>query len=220
MKLSLGSRISSALIDYFIMSIIPFILFIPFALVVGKTLNGGYEVPNYILYASVFLFVLGLSLYFFKDIFNGRSIGKRLMNLQIVDDKTGDAASPLQTVVRDITSLLFPIEVVFLLLNPAKRLGDMIAGTRVVMFDKTKDQKPQNWLKTILAVIFVLVIFTGVFYVAANYVYETYISKTNFLNTDEDELEDDMNNLDSLYDFNDPTSMYYDSTYVDSSYVD
>lgn len=49
-----------------------------------------------------YLGILGLALYFCKDIINGRSLAKRLLKLQVVDNTTGEVASPMQCFVRNL----------------------------------------------------------------------------------------------------------------------
>jgi uncharacterized RDD family membrane protein YckC len=68
------------------------------------------------------------TMYLCKDIVDGRSIGKRLLNLQIVNEGDRQAASPARCVVRNVTLLIWPIELLIALLNPSSRLGDRLAA--------------------------------------------------------------------------------------------
>ena len=70
-----------------------------------------------------------------KDFYNSRSIGKRISGY-IVVNKKGLPASKTQCLVRNITILLWPIEGALLLINPSRRLGDFIAGTKVIESEK------------------------------------------------------------------------------------
>ena len=45
---------------------------------------------------SGYLAMFGFALYFCKDIFNGRSIAKRILNFQVVDNYTGESGKPLE----------------------------------------------------------------------------------------------------------------------------
>ena len=67
-----------------------------------------------------------------KDIFGGQSSVHRLLGYQVVDAKTNIQASKVKCMLRNVTAPLWPIEVVFLLVNPQRRLGDFIAGTSLI----------------------------------------------------------------------------------------
>lgn len=71
------------------------------------------------------------SLFLNKDIFNGKSIGKYIVGLKVVSFKTGDPASPIQCMIRNLFILIWPIEAVMLFFSPEMRIGDFLAGTRV-----------------------------------------------------------------------------------------
>jgi uncharacterized RDD family membrane protein YckC len=73
-----------------------------------------------------------ICLYLNKDIFSGRSIGKRMTGLQITENIAEGPPGPLRCLVRNFFSLLWPLELVVLLFNPGRRVGDFVAGTRVV----------------------------------------------------------------------------------------
>lgn len=67
-----------------------------------------------------------------KDFFNGQSPIKRMGGYQIVDIRTGQPANKIKCLTRNITLLIWPIEVVMIWINPKRRLGDYIAGTKVL----------------------------------------------------------------------------------------
>lgn len=75
-----------------------------------------------------------------KDFFNGQSVIKRILGYQIIDLKTVQPASRLKCMVRNMTAPLWPLEAVFILINPKRRLGDFIAGTQVVEVTPTDPQ--------------------------------------------------------------------------------
>lgn len=72
-----------------------------------------------------------LSLYTMRDLLKGRSIGKRLMKLKIVDIKSGQPANLVQCFLRNVTSLIGPVDF-FYYHKKGFRLGDRLAGTAVV----------------------------------------------------------------------------------------
>jgi uncharacterized RDD family membrane protein YckC len=138
-----GRRLGAMLLDHLVMSIITMLFFIP-ASIVGFSdamkVTHEQETPGFFSGPLSYLSMLGFCLYFCKDIVNGRSIAKRLLHLQVVDNKTGQVASPMQSFVRNLFCIIWPIEVPISLFNTSRRLGDRVAGTRVVEFDPLLEQ--------------------------------------------------------------------------------
>jgi uncharacterized RDD family membrane protein YckC len=83
----------------------------------------------------IMLFVI-YSFYFIKDIFNGKSIGKMAIGLQVVDIDSGKPASLIKCVLRNLTIIIWPLECIIALFNLDRRLGDYIAGTRLDYYEK------------------------------------------------------------------------------------
>jgi uncharacterized RDD family membrane protein YckC len=75
-------------------------------------------------------FWLLLAFYLNKDFLKGRSPAKRLFQLQLVD-ANGQPANELRCFLRNVTALLWPVEVLVLFLGRRTRLGDTLAGTYV-----------------------------------------------------------------------------------------
>lgn len=67
-----------------------------------------------------------------KDFFNGQSISKRIYGYRIIDIKTNQTANETKCMLRNITMILWPIEALMILINPTRRLGDIIAGTKLI----------------------------------------------------------------------------------------
>lgn len=131
-KVTIGLRLSSMLIDHFAMTfIIMFIVMPVFAISMFDAFNLNHEPSSFGIGGILFLFAFGVSAYFNKDIFNGRSPAKRILKMQVIDIKTGQAANPLKCLIRNLTIPLWPLEVFFVLINPKRRLGDKISGTRI-----------------------------------------------------------------------------------------
>ena len=78
-----------------------------------------------------YLALLAPTMYLCKDIIGPRSLGKRLLTLQIINEGDIQEASPPRCVVRNVTLLICPIELLIAMLNPSRRLGDRLAGTRL-----------------------------------------------------------------------------------------
>src|SRR5688572_6713391 len=82
---------------------------------------------------NYYLNIFAFSLYFNKDIFLGRSPAKRILKFQVVNASTGEPANPLRSLIRNLTIILWPIEAIVALINPGRRIGDYLAGTRLVI---------------------------------------------------------------------------------------
>ncbi|TRX34895.1 hypothetical protein FNW21_15855 [Flavobacterium restrictum] len=72
-----------------------------------------------------------------KDFFGGQSTVHRLLGFKVVDVKTNEQASKLKCMLRNVTAPIWMIEVIFLLVNPKRRLGDIIAGTSLIEIEST-----------------------------------------------------------------------------------
>ncbi|WP_256014179.1 hypothetical protein [Desertivirga xinjiangensis] len=70
-----------------------------------------------------------------KDFYRGKSVAKRFYGYQIIDIKSNNIASPLKCMTRNITMVIWPIEVIAAWVNPKRRLGDFIAGTKLIDVD-------------------------------------------------------------------------------------
>ena len=144
-KVNVDTRLGSMILDQFIMTMIAMIFSIPMMIkILSSAFNVSHEQTEMdfggpLLYVSL----LGFAIYFCKDTINGRSIGKRMTKTQVVDNTTGQVASPLKCFVRNIFCLIWPIEVIVTLTNPGRRLGDQIAGTKVVPYDPINVEQPK-----------------------------------------------------------------------------
>ncbi len=98
--------------------------------------------PDYFMYPSIkifaspgfLLFLAWIPLYcLFKDcLFGSRSLGKLLCGLKIQSSKTGEKPSFGCLILRNLTYAIVQVEAVMVLANKGKRLGDLMARTRVV----------------------------------------------------------------------------------------
>jgi hypothetical protein len=97
-----------------------------------------------------------------KDSFTGRGLGKMAMNLSVVNAKNGEVASSKATLVRNIFTILWPIELLVLIIAK-RRLGDMVAETDVVEGDITHEFS----MESIAFTIFIWVVFVGLIWLAS-----------------------------------------------------
>ena len=159
-KIPLGARIGSMILDHVIMSFICGIISIPMLLIdLVHTIKPDHHYQSYIFFGSfIYAILIGFDIYFLKDSFNGRSIGKRITGLQVVDNKTGVVASPLKCLVRNLFIAIWPIEFVATLIRPDRRIGDYVAGTKVILYIKSDDKNKTNYFQVITLFIFVLLL--------------------------------------------------------------
>ena len=129
-KITLSERLGSMLLDHAIMCVIIVPPMILIAIV-------GISPPNHPPFDSAW--IVGIPLffvYFNKDFFRAKSPAKRILGFQVVDNTTGEAASRIQCFVRNITIPLWPIEVLVTLFSRQRRIGDLLAGTKLVRSEK------------------------------------------------------------------------------------
>ena len=143
-KISAADRMGSMLLDHFIMCIIIFALSIPL-IIVGAvdlfTVSHESSVMNDLM--TKILFAIAIAIYLNKDFLNGRSPAKRVIKSQVISNRTNLVASPLLCLIRNFTIILWPIEVIVVLVSPERRLGDYLAGTRVEHLNHEQlDNKP------------------------------------------------------------------------------
>jgi uncharacterized RDD family membrane protein YckC len=156
--LNAGTRIGSMIVDHFCMTMIVTILCAPGMIYdIFQTLNNP-EAPPKLILGNYYVNIFAFSLYFCKDIVQGRSIAKRIFKLQLVNARTGQPAGSIRCLVRNITTILWPIEVAVALVNNERRIGDFIAGTKLVPYDPNAHQTKIRWefvgLAVLIAIMF------------------------------------------------------------------
>lgn len=154
--ITVGTRLGAMMLDHIIMVFLMMPFYIP--LLIAK-LSDAFKVSHnqtstaYFSGTLGYIAIFGFSLYFCKDIVNGRSFAKRILKLQLVDNVTDKVASPLQCLVRNAFCIIWPVEVIVAMLNTNRRLGDRIAGTQLIKFDTTLEQPKINIGKLLIPVI-------------------------------------------------------------------
>lgn len=149
-KLTEGIRIAALLLEYFIMFAIIMIFSFPalnndsFGLF--RITHEAYKLDT-LTDPLIYLSLFGFSLLFCKDCINGQSITKRIIKLQVVDNKTGTVATPMQCFIRNTTLILLPLECLIALIRPDRRIGDKIAGTKLVIYEAGMNNNPERSFK-------------------------------------------------------------------------
>jgi len=132
-------RMKLMALDHFIMCAICSIVSIFFVgigyLVVGNPFESA--AADSFFYFAIFSALTVCSIYLNKDAIKGKSPAKRSLGFVIVDYKTGEIAHPIKTLLRNITVVIWPLEVVILFFSTERRIGDYIAGTKLVADSKT-----------------------------------------------------------------------------------
>jgi len=156
-------RLKSMLLDHFIMclGVVP-IFILPFIL----GLVTGYD------WIQDVIILLCFGIYLNKDSFRGRSPAKRILGQVVVNITTGEPAGELKCTIRNFTDIFWIFEVIIILFNPNRRIGDLIAGTKVVRAEKEyvktvfKDFQKANKKNLILtfgiAVFYVWIVFKNI----------------------------------------------------------
>jgi uncharacterized RDD family membrane protein YckC len=212
-QINVGTRLGAMILDHFFMTMIAMVFFIP-GMISGfsEAFKVSHEQtnPNFIGGTFGYIGMLGFALYFCKDIINGRSIAKRILKLQVVDNKTGQPASPIKCFVRNLLCVLWPIEVIVAMTNTERRLGDRIAGTKLVKFDPTLEQPKINIGQTLIpigiaygAMLLLMQLMPNMEMPKANY------SETSYNQTESKELEKIL--TDSLGQYLTPNIKIYDT---------
>jgi uncharacterized RDD family membrane protein YckC len=163
--LNTETRIGTMLLDHFMMCVVVMIFVAP-GLVYDITQTfGNSNVPPKLILGNYYLNIFAFSLYFNKDIYMGRSLAKRILKLQVVDIKTGLPANALKCFIRNLTVILWPIEVIVGLVNNERRIGDFIAGTKLTPYDPEVHKGQPNWLLIVAALcLSVLFVYMTMFY--------------------------------------------------------
>jgi uncharacterized RDD family membrane protein YckC len=163
--LNSGTRIGTMLLDHFAMTFVVMIFAAPGMVYDIMQTFGNPDAQPKLFLGNYYLNIFAFSLYFNKDIYLGRSIAKRALKLQVVDIKTNKPANPLKCFVRNLTIVLWPIEVIVGLINNERRIGDFIAGTKLTTFDPEQHKGQANWTLIIIAIVTsMLVTYLTMFY--------------------------------------------------------
>lgn len=89
---------------------------------------------------GIYLALMGFVILMNKDAIRGRSIAKRQFGTRVVVHNTNLTAGPFRSFLRNITYFFWPIEGLVTLFSPTRRIGDLIAGTRVDVYDENEEK--------------------------------------------------------------------------------
>jgi uncharacterized RDD family membrane protein YckC len=152
-RLDAGTRLGTMFLDHMTMSFVLTIVVAP-GLILDMAENFAHSPAQpRIFMGNYYLNIFAFSLYFNKDIYLGRSLGKRILKLQLIDIKTNQPASALKCFIRNLTIIAWPIEGIVALVNNERRIGDFIAGTKLIPFDPEQHNTQPNWILMLVALI-------------------------------------------------------------------
>ena len=155
-------------------------------------------------------------LFLFKDLFGGISVGKYFCAIGVRRiDKQTSQASFLALFSRNISLLILPLELFFLLFdNYNRRWGDKLAGVFVLNFQQELQKNPIRWFSKRLVFFILLITFTvsGYFFTAPlqikkSYAYE--ITKKKLENN-----ESLLQNFGKIIEYSYWVDFYYDKTKI------
>ena len=86
---------------------------------------------GYILIFMILVFLYPVTFVFRDVIFKGRSIGKRIFGLYVLDKNTNESASIKQRIIRNLFFFIYPIDGIILLATK-ESIGDKAVNTIVV----------------------------------------------------------------------------------------
>ncbi len=160
-KVPLGLRLGAMLLDHFIMC---FVIVPPLIVMSLVVRSEPFETKP----IETFAFYLMMLVYLNKDLAKGKSISKRILGLRVIDRKTGVPASEFKCFLRNMTiPIIWPLEVLISLFSPTRRLGDLIANTKLELSEKEKatsilqDLKSKKITQTTFLTLVVGIIYMG-----------------------------------------------------------
>jgi uncharacterized RDD family membrane protein YckC len=146
MNLNINKRVQSVIFEMWYNMII----YVPFFILFGALESSILGSPNGISLITILFSVMLITL-LNKDFFNGQSVIHRRLGYQVVNADTLLPVNKTRCMIRNLTAPIWFVEVFFILINPEKRLGDMIAGTKLIEVEPTNPESIIDEIKTIKA---------------------------------------------------------------------
>lgn len=136
---SIGSRFMAALIDTFLIVILQIMAVLTLQLILSATTAfGGLESAFIAVYVLISFVLLWGYYIFFEMLWNGRTPGKKVVNLRVIR-RDGTPITLTESIVRNLVRLVdflpfaYGLGIVVMFIDgKSRRLGDMAAGTLVV----------------------------------------------------------------------------------------
>jgi hypothetical protein len=152
-KIDINSHIDSYKID--MQKIIPIVMFFGLPLILSQIFKGKKAPSSTVAFSlhdgTFYILCIGITILFCKDCFHGQSPGKRALEIQVINLKTKQIATPIRCVIRNLFMILCPIEGIILLFSPTRRLGDYVAGTELAPYNPKLEQEKINYVQITLS---------------------------------------------------------------------
>lgn len=97
-----------------------------------------------------------------KDFVNAKSMGKYKYNLQIVNINNSKA-SVIKLIVRNLFIIIWPVELLFCIVNPERRIADFVLNTKLI-YNKSDKRKIIIERRNYITFVIVILILTILFY--------------------------------------------------------
>jgi uncharacterized RDD family membrane protein YckC len=120
-------RILASLIDHLVFGSISATIALPGLIYSLLTSSFGLQFQ----YGSLYLNTLAMAVYIGKDVIMPHSIGKRVMKLVLTSARDQNSLRSYQLLLRNVTFIIWPVEILIELIKPESRIGDLIARTKV-----------------------------------------------------------------------------------------
>jgi len=144
-KISLGIRHGTMFLDHLLICVIGILPVSAYHLIADPKAPA---VPT-----SPFEMMPFFVIYFCKDCIGGRSLAKRILKLAVVDNQSNRPATSLQTVIRNLFVIVWPIEVFVSFFNQERRIGDRLARTKLAFYEPAEKPYKINVLQLLGAVL-------------------------------------------------------------------
>ncbi len=90
-------------------------------------------------YLMKITFSIMFSLFLCRDNLNGQSLGKRLMKIQVIDNRTMQTPTNFKCMLRNMFLCVWPIELLIVLITGDRRLGDYVSKTKIIINTEPQD---------------------------------------------------------------------------------
>ena len=122
------------------------------------------HVYNLLNWVCSLLYSLPFVYLFCRDCFTGRSIGKRILNISVIDKNSGESISPLKSCIRNVFIIIWPIDLIVLFATK-ESLQDKSMNSKVVDYKKVHSLSYQSFL---IFMVLWTILFVIIFYLANN----------------------------------------------------
>lgn len=144
-RINRWTRLGSIILDYLIMLIILCVFALP-----GIVMFNNHQNDTSVILSAVFIY-FGVAIVLSKDSIMGQSIAKRILHFQIVRSKTNKIANSFRCIIRNIFVIIWPIEILVTIFSPSRRIGDIVAGTKLIYGEDSILKEHPNYKQIVMS---------------------------------------------------------------------